>query len=154
MDKDSEKSLLEILHMARELVINEHTDRRAQLHNEWLYESEKAWTTQRMKIKYPDIPPYPTEQDVLDRAQTLLKFIVLSTYTTPKQDVVLSITLPEEILEEQTELEQSPPPVELEQPVIELPKLISEPVVQPPIEVPRGLLPAVLNQIEKIRNKF
>lgn len=66
---------LEILKIARELVINDHTDRRANLHNRWLIESDKLWRTKRMKLAYPEIPPYPTEKEILDRARTLIDFL-------------------------------------------------------------------------------
>jgi len=66
---------LEILRMARELVINEHTDRRAEMHNQWLVESNELWRTRRMRLAYPPIPPYPNENDIIARAQKLLEFL-------------------------------------------------------------------------------
>lgn len=66
---------LEILKMARELVINEHTDRRANLHNQWLLESDKLWRTSRIRLSYPEIPPYPTESEILERAKSLMEFL-------------------------------------------------------------------------------
>lgn len=145
--------LLEILRMARELVINEHTDRRAQLHNSWLYESEKAWATQRMKLKYPDIPPYPTEQDVLERAQTLLKFLVLgNSNSITVKDIELSVVLPEEVKEETVpvvEITHSEEPIE--ETTIE--QVVTEPIVEK--EEPSGrILPTVLKKLEQMRNKF
>ena len=69
---------LEILRMARELVINEHTDRRAEMHNQWLAESNELWRTRRIRLAYPSIPPYPTENDIIARAQVLLDFLTVS----------------------------------------------------------------------------
>jgi hypothetical protein len=66
---------LEILKMARELVINEHTDRRAELHNQWLVQSERMWAMHRQRVPYPSIPPYPTEEIILERAILLLRFV-------------------------------------------------------------------------------
>lgn len=63
---------LEILRMARDLVTNEYIDRRAQLHNKWLNDCNDQFGT----LPYPDIPPYPTESDVVARAQTLLNFLL------------------------------------------------------------------------------
>jgi len=147
MDKDSEKSLLEILRMARELVVNEHTDRRAQLHNAWLYESEKAWATQRIKLKYPDIPPYPTEQDVLERAQTLLKFIVLgNNKPTTEKDIKLPVVLSEEVkvmpVTEVTKIEET---------TVE--QVVTESIVEKEEQSGR-ILPTVLRRLEQMRNKF
>ena len=68
-------SRLELLRMSREMVINEHVDRRAELHNKWVNESEELWKTKRQRLAYPSIPPYPTEKDILERAKALLDFI-------------------------------------------------------------------------------
>ena len=68
----------EVLKMSRELVLNEHTDRRAQIHNNWLVESEQLWITRRVKLAYPEIPAYPTEAEILARADKLMKFLYTS----------------------------------------------------------------------------
>lgn len=75
MDTKFELANLEILKMARDLVINEYTDRRAEMHNKWLIESDHLWQTQKLRLSYPSIPPYPTEHEILARAQVLLDFI-------------------------------------------------------------------------------
>lgn len=81
-------STLEILRMARELVINEYTDKRAQIHNAWVSESEQVWATNKVKLPYPPIPPYPTEDVIVARAQKLFAFIQNPTEVTtaPTQD--------------------------------------------------------------------
>lgn len=66
---------LELLRMARELAVNEYIDRRAELHNRWLDESDKLWSTRRARLPYPTIPPYPTEAEILLKADALLAFI-------------------------------------------------------------------------------
>lgn len=66
---------LEILKMVKDLVISEHQDRRAQDHNRWLAESDQAWRNQRVRLPYPTIPPYPTEKEIIDRAQEVLEFL-------------------------------------------------------------------------------
>ena len=70
-----ESQAMEILRMARELVINEHTDKRAQMHNEWVAQSDYLWKTKKQKLAYPPIPPYPTEAEILLRAKTLIGFL-------------------------------------------------------------------------------
>lgn len=70
-----ESDAMEILRMARELVINEHTDKRAQMHNEWVAQSEFLWKTKKQKLAYPPIPPYPTEAEILIRAKALMGFL-------------------------------------------------------------------------------
>ena len=75
MNKDDKIILLELLKMARELVINEYIDKRAQDHNDWLVQSDVAWCNHRMKLAYPAFPPYPTEIDILNRAKALHSFL-------------------------------------------------------------------------------
>jgi hypothetical protein len=66
---------LEILKMAKEIVINEYVDRRAQIHNEWLAKSEELWQKSKQRTRYPDIPPYPTEIDIVSRAKVMYDFM-------------------------------------------------------------------------------
>lgn len=144
MENSTEQMLLEILRMARELVINEYTDRRAQDHNEWLYESERLWATRRMKLKYPIIPPYPTEQDIIERAQILLKFLVLGD-NEPAQPIILPVDLPQPV-EVQPEVEEVVP-----EPIVEETQV--EPIVEPVVEtqppLAEGIFPSVLKKFRK-----
>lgn len=66
---------LEILRMAREIVANEYTDKRAQDHNRWLAESEKNFALRGQRLPYPDIPPHPNEEAVIAKAKALLEFV-------------------------------------------------------------------------------
>jgi hypothetical protein len=77
MKKTIDPARLEILKIARELVINEYIDRRAQEHNEWLEKSAELWKTQRLALAYPVIPPYPTEKEIITRAVTLMEFLIV-----------------------------------------------------------------------------
>lgn len=65
----------EILKMAREIVTGEYTDKRAQDHNKWLADSDVAWKTQRIKLPYPEFPPFPNENIIVERAKILVDFI-------------------------------------------------------------------------------
>lgn len=75
MNTNIELAVLEILKMAKDLVINEYTERRAQTHNVWLVESQRLWQSQRIRLIYPPIPPYPTEIDILKKAKILVDFV-------------------------------------------------------------------------------
>jgi hypothetical protein len=83
MSNDSNFINLEILKMAKELVINEYVDKRAELHNQWLVESEHLWKTQRVRVAYPAIPAYPSERDIIVVAKALMDFITVH----PKQEM-------------------------------------------------------------------
>ncbi len=146
MNHTDEKMLLEILRMARELVINEYTDRRAQDHNTWVFQSQNLWATQRTVLKYPDIPPYPTERDIIERAQMLLKFLVIDK---PSISNIEKIKLPV------TEINETP---EAETPEV-VTETQKETVSQEPQQekedatpsAPSGILPSVLKKIEQMR---
>lgn len=75
MEHQNKTIYFELLKMARELVISEYIDRRAQDHNKWLVDAEVAWKYRRVRIPYPTIPPYPTEKDIVDRAKILFDFV-------------------------------------------------------------------------------
>jgi hypothetical protein len=75
VNKKYDPIALEILKIARELVLNEYTDKRAQDHNKWLADFETVWKNTRIRLPYPDIPPYPTETEIVKRAQVLMDFI-------------------------------------------------------------------------------
>ena len=66
---------LELVKLARDLCINEYNERRANDHNIWLAHSDHLWKTQQMRVTYPPFPPYPTEVDVVAKAQLLLDFM-------------------------------------------------------------------------------
>lgn len=94
MENDQSSINLEILRMARELVINEYTDRRAEVHNKWLVEAEHLWRSQRLRVAYPTIPPYPTEYDIVERAERLMKFLQFEVVpSTKKIESVTSSTI-------------------------------------------------------------
>jgi hypothetical protein len=68
-------TLFEILKMSRELVINEYINLRAEEHNKWVAESEISWKTSRIRVPYPPITPYPTEEMIVARAKILYDFL-------------------------------------------------------------------------------
>lgn len=69
------KHKMEILKMARELLNEEYINRRAQDHNRWVAESDVAWRTRRVKLPYPPFASYPTEEEIVNKAAALYKFI-------------------------------------------------------------------------------
>ena len=73
---------IEILRLAKELAYSDYNNRKADLHNQWLKESDYMWKTQRLRVAYPPIPPFPTEEDIAKRAERLLDFL-----TRPRPDL-------------------------------------------------------------------
>jgi len=78
IDKDVEftKHRMEILRMARQMLNEQYINRRAEDHNRWLADADVAWRTKGIRLPYPPFAPYPTEEQVLAKAQELLKFVV------------------------------------------------------------------------------
>jgi len=167
---------LEILRMAREIVINEHTDRRAEMHNQWLVESNELWRTRRVRLAYPAIPPYPTENDIIARAQKLLEFAstisgdeiiedsanISATVTEPK----VASSTPDATKDRVDEPARAIRPIEetldVEVPKQDIKNLVTPtPTVQELMDYmkeakaaepePTGILPSLLKKIEEIR---
>jgi hypothetical protein len=86
---------LEILRMAKDVIIDEYINKKAEEHNKWLVESDHLWRTQRLRLGYPTIPPYPTELEIVQRAQLLFKFIISAkTQEVSKKEIIEEIKPP------------------------------------------------------------
>lgn len=66
---------LELLRLAKELAYADYNNRRANIHNEWLVDNERMQKTHRTNVPYPTIPPYPTEEEIIYRAEKLIEFL-------------------------------------------------------------------------------
>ena len=155
MSREVDPVLLEILRMTREIVINEYTDRRAELHNRWLADYEHSWRNYRVKIPSPSIPPYPTEVEIVDRAKVLFDFIMRDTpdieQTVPKTvepiiaPVVESIVEPvvERIVEPVTEVKPEPVPAVEEKISSQIPEQISG-----------NILSTLFKKVEEVRTNW
>lgn len=91
---DGGKTKLEILKMARELLNEEYINRRAQDHNKWLSECDAVWKNQGVKLPYPAFAPYPSEAEILARAQALYSFVAVQE---PAKEPVVDVAVPETI---------------------------------------------------------
>lgn len=150
---------LEILRMARELVINEHTDRRAEMHNQWLTESSELWRTRRIRLAYPPIPPYPNENDIIARAKTLMDFVGKTTAADTTAPMVGDSSPDIEI--KSVDVDTLPERVVMVEPSEPNPAVTPTPTVQELMDYmkeartaepePTGILPSLLKKIEEIR---
>lgn len=76
VDFHKERNLrLEVLKMARELVVEEYTERKIAAHTKWLSDSEKLWHNRRQILPYPVYVSYPNEEVVIERAKALFDFV-------------------------------------------------------------------------------
>lgn len=76
-----------LLELAKELLIMEYNDRKAQDHNRWLLESEKAWRVSRTRLEHPPFPPFPTHDDIVQRAKSLQGFVQAHQESTVTSDI-------------------------------------------------------------------
>lgn len=110
--------------MARQMLNEEYINRRAEDHNKWLAEADVAWRTKGVKLPYPPFAPYPTEEQILQRAQELLKFVVSKTEEEPKESVDPPVALEKEAMPEVPHAPPVSPPVPESGPLLtELDKL-------------------------------
>jgi predicted secreted protein len=66
---------LELLQLAKELAYSDYNNRRANIHNQWLADNETMLRTRRVSVPYPAIPPYPDEEEIIQRAKRLIDFL-------------------------------------------------------------------------------
>jgi hypothetical protein len=133
----------EILKMARDLVINEYIDKRADMHNRWLVEADVLWKASKLALPYPSIPPYPTETDILGRARVLMDFVTVVNEKTPEQTIVKE--QPESTQEFIQQPVFQPMPAQETKAHIEL-----VPIEQPDIEEPPALPEHLFSQEENV----
>jgi hypothetical protein len=118
MNNDNAIQRFEILKMAREMLNQEYTFKRATDHNKWLVDSHEAWTKYQRALPHPPFEPYPTESKVLDAAEALYRFV----YNTPIEST------------------QPPPPVV---PVAPTPPVAPIQQITPVVPVPAPVVPVV-----------
>jgi hypothetical protein len=66
---------LELLRLATELAYADYNNRRANLHNQWLADNDRMMKLYRTAVPYPTIPHYPTEEEIISKAQRLIEFL-------------------------------------------------------------------------------
>ena len=71
----SDLTNLELLRLATELAYADYNNRRANLHNQWLVDNDKMKRMYGTTVPYPTIPPYPTEEEIVAKAQKLIEFL-------------------------------------------------------------------------------
>lgn len=101
---------IELLRLAKELAYSDYNNRKAELHNQWLAESDLAWKRHRLKVAYPPIPPFPTEQEIMDRALNLIEFLNTPRpdLEEPKEKIKEAVTAGDSIEQPEQEPKQEP----------------------------------------------
>lgn len=75
INSDANPTNLELLRLARDLAYSDYNNRKADIHNKWVSDSALLWKNQRLRLAYPAIPSYPTEEEIVRRALKLVEFL-------------------------------------------------------------------------------
>ena len=66
---------LELLKMARDMLSDDYFGKREQISNQWSTDCETAKINGQEPPKHPGYPPFPSEQEVINKAKTLNDFV-------------------------------------------------------------------------------
>ena len=66
---------LELLKMAKEMLTEEYYGKRDQISQDWQVKVESAKIHGQAIPEHPALPPYPTENEVITKAQSLNGFV-------------------------------------------------------------------------------
>jgi hypothetical protein len=66
---------LQLLQMAKELLMEEYTSNKDRLINEWHVKVESAKLNGQAIPEHPAFPTYPSETDIINKAQSLNGFV-------------------------------------------------------------------------------
>ena len=66
---------LELLKMAKELLLEDYTSSKERLVNEWQVKVESAKLNGQAIPEHPAFPTYPTENEIINKAQALNGFV-------------------------------------------------------------------------------
>ena len=66
---------LELLKMAKELLLEEYHSNKDRLTNEWQVKVESAKLNGQAIPDHPTLPPYPSESEIIAKAQALNGFV-------------------------------------------------------------------------------
>ena len=66
---------LELLKMAKEMLTEEYYGKRDQISQDWQVKVESAKIHGQAIPEHPTLPPYPTENEVIAKAQSLNGFV-------------------------------------------------------------------------------
>lgn len=67
----------ELLRIATDIVMSEYVTKKNDIHEKWIIESLYLWQSQGVRMAYPELPPYPSSQDIVERAKALREILNL-----------------------------------------------------------------------------
>jgi hypothetical protein len=66
---------LELIKLAKDMLEQEYHSKREVIHNNWQVATENARTQGQNLPNQPEFPPFPSEEDIIKKAQTLNGFV-------------------------------------------------------------------------------
>lgn len=66
---------LELLRMAKEMLVEDYYTKKEQITNNWATQCDQAKQTGASLPEHPAMPAYPTETEIINKAQTLNGFV-------------------------------------------------------------------------------
>ena len=66
---------LELLKLSKDMLEQEYMSKREVAHNNWQVASENARTQGQQLPNQPEYPPFPSEQEIISKAQALNGFV-------------------------------------------------------------------------------
>lgn len=66
---------LELLKMAKEMLVEDYYTKKEQITNNWSTQCDQAKLAGTQMPEHPAMPQYPTEQEIIAKAQTLNGFV-------------------------------------------------------------------------------
>lgn len=66
---------LELLKMAKDMLSDDYYGKREQISNDWSMQCETAKIKGETPPAHPGFPPYPSESEIITKAQTLNGFV-------------------------------------------------------------------------------
>lgn len=77
VDMKDNPSNSELLRIATDIVMSEYVTKKNDIHEKWIIESLYLWQSQGVRMAYPELPPYPSSQDIVERAKALREILNL-----------------------------------------------------------------------------
>ena len=82
VEKKDNPTNAELLKISADIVMSEYVTRKNDIHEKWIVESLYLWQSQGVRLAYPQLPPYPSNEDIIAKARSLADFL-----KTPRPDL-------------------------------------------------------------------
>ena len=92
VDKKDNPSNAELLKIATDIVMSEYVTKKNDIHEKWIVESLYLWQSQGVRMAYPELPPYPSTKDIVERAKALREILNLGEDMSVNNNITINNT--------------------------------------------------------------